>query len=90
MNTDGDRSRTAGNGPPRHPATDVPATTLAAHRTSMAAPVYLPQAFPPPDATPAPGCARCAELATSRRAARAKGDLSAVSDANVLIRRHPH
>lgn len=55
--------------------------------TSMADPVYLPDVFPPPDAAPAPGCGRCAKLAEGRTAARAEGDLSAVSDANVLIRR---
>ncbi len=51
---------------------------------------YLSATFPPPDAAPVPGCGRCAELVADRTAARAVGDLSAVSDANVLLRRHPH
>ncbi|AUH41468.1 hypothetical protein CXR04_15570 [Streptomyces sp. CMB-StM0423] len=59
-------------------------------RISMSDPVYLPGIWPIPDATPVPGCVRCAELAAARAAARAVGDLSAVSDGNVLIRRHPH
>ncbi|WP_181787907.1 hypothetical protein [Streptomyces phytophilus] len=64
--------------------------TAPPRRTSMADPVYLPDMFPPADTAPAPGCGRCAELAADRATARAEGDLSAVSDANVLIRRHPH
>ncbi|WBB59298.1 hypothetical protein O7599_27515 [Streptomyces sp. WMMC500] len=49
----------------------------------------LTDSFPLPDAAPAPGCTRCAQMADDRTAARAAGDYSAVSDANVLIRRHP-
>ncbi len=64
--------------------------TAPARRTYAAGPVYLTGSFPLPDAIPAPGCSRCAELADKRAAARAAGDHSAVSDANVLIRRHPH
>jgi hypothetical protein len=63
--------------------------TAPARRTYADGPVCLPDPFPTPDATAAPGCARCAELAAGRTVARAAGDLSAVSDANVLIRRHP-
>ncbi|MFW6693728.1 hypothetical protein [Streptomyces sp. MAR4 CNX-425] len=52
-------------------------------------PVHLPGVWPLPDAPPAADCGRCAELADGRATARAAGDLSAVSDATVLIRRHP-
>ncbi|MEO3845888.1 hypothetical protein [Streptomyces sp. CNZ287] len=89
MNTDDDQTRTARNAQRRQPASGVPATAPA-RRTSMADPICLPDPFPPPDAAPAPGCDRCAERAASRRAARATGDWSAVSDTNALIRRHPH
>ncbi|GAA1501168.1 hypothetical protein [Streptomyces synnematoformans] len=44
-----------------------------------------PQSAP----VPVPGCGRCGELAEARTAARARCDWSAVSDANVLLRRHP-
>ncbi|MEO3768062.1 hypothetical protein [Streptomyces sp. B5E4] len=64
--------------------------TTPPRRTSAADPIRLSDVFPPADAAPAPGCGRCAELAADRAAARGKGDWSAVSDANVLIRRHPH
>ncbi|MBB1245033.1 hypothetical protein GL263_15865 [Streptomyces durbertensis] len=39
--------------------------------------------------TPVPGCAGCGELAALRGRARAVGDLTTVTDCNVLIRRHP-
>ncbi|WP_181787816.1 hypothetical protein [Streptomyces phytophilus] len=52
-------------------------------------PVQLPDGWPLAEPAPADGCGRCAELAAGRTFARASGDLSAVSDANVLIRRHP-
>lgn len=52
-------------------------------------PVQLPDVWPLAEPAPVDGCGRCAELAAGRTAARAAGDLSAVSDANVLIRRHP-
>jgi hypothetical protein len=42
-----------------------------------------------PDASPVPGCAGCAELADKRTHALSVYDWSAVSDTNVLIRRHP-
>lgn len=37
---------------------------------------------------PVPGCAACAEVDGLRRTARAQSDASAVTDANVLMRRH--
>ncbi|WP_107090545.1 hypothetical protein [Streptomyces sp. WM6378] len=54
----------------------------------MGDPVHLALPHAPPQ--PAQGCAVCAELAGLRRAARARGDLSAVTDADVEIRHHPH
>ncbi|AKH83150.1 hypothetical protein AA958_13915 [Streptomyces sp. CNQ-509] len=57
--------------------------------TRMADPVHLPDAWPLVEPEPVAGCGRCAELAAGRTASRASGDLSAVSDANVLLRRHP-
>ncbi|MEU7329857.1 hypothetical protein [Streptomyces parvus] len=39
--------------------------------------------------TPVQGCAGCAELADVRDRSRLVGDLSTVSDCNVLMRRHP-
>lgn len=44
--------------------------------------------WPERAATPVEGCATCAELVTERVRARAQGDMSAVSDCNVLLRRH--
>ncbi len=35
------------------------------------------------------GCAGCAELAEVRDRARAGGDMTTVTDCNVLIRKHP-
>ncbi|KAF0646776.1 MULTISPECIES: hypothetical protein [Streptomyces] len=59
-----------------------------AHRTVMDDAVHLS----PPGREPVPveGCATCAELAARREVDRRAGDLSAVSDRNVHIRRHPH
>ncbi|WP_189532546.1 hypothetical protein [Streptomyces roseolilacinus] len=37
---------------------------------------------------PAGACPDCAELVAARSRARARGDRSAVSDCNVLLRRH--
>lgn len=37
---------------------------------------------------PAPGCLDCANLATRRRHARARGDGTSATDANVLMRQH--
>jgi hypothetical protein len=42
----------------------------------------------PPEPVPVAGCAECASLAGLRGGARARGDMSAVSDCNVLLRRH--
>ncbi|GAA2127692.1 hypothetical protein GCM10009802_34450 [Streptomyces synnematoformans] len=64
--------------------------TVPARRTYPDGPVHLTGSFPVPDAAPAPGCRRCAVLVDARAAARAACDYSQVSDANVLIRRHPH
>ncbi|MGR8010376.1 hypothetical protein [Streptomyces hypolithicus] len=52
-------------------------------------PVELPlrlEADPPP----AVNCDVCQALSEERREARAKGDMSRVSDVNVEIRQHPH
>ena len=48
----------------------------------------LPEAWP----EPRPRCQTCALLAVKRQQAQGAGDYSAVSDANVEIRRHkyPH
>ncbi|OEV18181.1 hypothetical protein AN221_23875 [Streptomyces nanshensis] len=37
-----------------------------------------------------PGCRGCAQIVDERASARAKGDLSKVSDCNVELARHPH
>ncbi|CAL9472644.1 hypothetical protein SUDANB37_02886 [Streptomyces sp. enrichment culture] len=57
-------------------------------KTTMDGPVHLS----PPELEPAParGCATCAALAARREVARHSGDMSAVTDRNVEIRRHPH
>jgi hypothetical protein len=59
-----------------------------ADKTTMDGPVDLS----PPGRAPAPvqDCATCAELAARREVARRSGDMSAVTDRNVEIRRHPH
>jgi hypothetical protein len=44
----------------------------------------------PPEPDPVAGCETCRQLAWKRRAARAAGNGSGVSDCNVLIRAHPH
>ncbi|CAL9444756.1 hypothetical protein [Streptomyces sp. enrichment culture] len=51
------------------------------------APLELPL-WPPPEPVPVAGCAECAGLAGLRGGARARGDMSAVSDCNVPLRRH--
>ncbi|MQY11334.1 hypothetical protein SRB5_14490 [Streptomyces sp. RB5] len=58
------------------------------HRTHLTPPVHL--GYPLPDPPPAQGCAACEALAAYRAEARGAGDLAAVSDCNVGIRRHPH
>ncbi|MCP9944119.1 hypothetical protein LUX12_03865 [Streptomyces somaliensis] len=50
-------------------------------------PAELPL-WPSPPPVPVEGCRDCAELAALRGRARERGDLSAVSDCNVLLRRH--
>ncbi|MFD7015835.1 hypothetical protein [Streptomyces sp. NPDC059161] len=57
-------------------------------RTTMGDPVHL--ALPHASPQPAKGCAVCAEMVVRRRAARDRGDFSAVTDADVEIRHHPH
>ncbi|MFF9632437.1 hypothetical protein [Streptomyces fradiae] len=59
-----------------------------AHRSVMDDAVHLS----PPGREPVPveGCTTCTGLAARREADRRAGDLSAVSDRNVEIRRHPH
>ncbi|MFJ3927938.1 hypothetical protein [Streptomyces sp. NPDC090022] len=41
------------------------------------------------DPTPVEGCAGCNEVANVRTRAYAGGDLTTVTDCNVIIRRHP-
>ncbi|MFE1574641.1 hypothetical protein [Streptomyces fradiae] len=52
-----------------------------------AAPVEL-SLWPPPPPVPVEGCPVCADLAALRDRARGRGDLSAVCDCDVLLRRH--
>lgn len=54
----------------------------------MGAPVTL--SMPRLEPTPTAGCDVCAALASQRSDARKRGDMSAVSDANVELRSHPH
>ncbi|MFJ9976468.1 hypothetical protein [Streptomyces cyaneofuscatus] len=42
-----------------------------------------------PDPVPAENCAGCNELSAVRDRARVVGDMTTVSDCNVLLRRHP-
>ncbi|MFJ8696615.1 hypothetical protein [Streptomyces roseolilacinus] len=58
------------------------------HTTTMDGPVHLP--LPDREPAPAEGCPTCGELAAWREADRRRGDMSAVTDRNVEIRRHPH
>lgn len=55
---------------------------------TMSPPVHLGMPLAPP--APVVHCAVCNVAANDRRAARDRGDLSAVTDANVVIRQHPH
>lgn len=55
---------------------------------TMEDPVHLGIPLPEPD--PAPSCEDCQRQARRREAARAAGDLTRVSDCNVLIRRCTH
>ncbi|WP_411123314.1 hypothetical protein [Streptomyces sp. x-19] len=55
---------------------------------------YRVEAVEPPlplgrEPAPMKGCAGCAELAEVRDRARAGGDMTTVTDCNVLIRKHP-
>ncbi|MFF6904317.1 hypothetical protein ACFY9Q_00025 [Streptomyces sp. NPDC012389] len=42
-----------------------------------------------PDPAPVENCAGCTALSVVRDRARAGGDMTTVSDCNVLLRRHP-
>ncbi|MFI0533559.1 hypothetical protein ACH3XX_26395 [Streptomyces scabiei] len=61
---------------------------MSSAKTTMAEPVHL--AVPKLEPVPVEGCGTCEQLGDQRAEARAAGDLSAVSDCNVGIRRHPH
>ncbi|MFE0808233.1 hypothetical protein ACFW34_12205 [Streptomyces sp. NPDC058848] len=56
--------------------------------TTMSPPVYVGLPLDPP--TPVAGCEICARAAKAREAARRMGAMTNLSDANVVIRRHPH
>lgn len=58
-------------------------------RTYPSAPVQLPDRSGELEPTPVEGCAGCAELARVRDWARQSGDGTTITDANVLMRRHP-
>nr|WP_258049810.1 hypothetical protein [Streptomyces finlayi] len=58
-------------------------------RTYPSAPVDLPDRSGELEPTPVAGCAGCAELANVRTRARAGGDWTTVTDANILMRTHP-
>ncbi|MFH9413932.1 hypothetical protein [Streptomyces rochei] len=55
---------------------------------TMSPPVYVGLPLDPPE--PVEGCGICAGAAMARESAEARGAKTAVSDANVVIRRHPH
>ncbi|MET9774027.1 hypothetical protein ABZ023_07105 [Streptomyces sp. NPDC006367] len=55
---------------------------------TMSPPVYLGMPLDPP--APVAHCPVCNEADRHREAARERGDLAAVTDANVVMRRHPH
>lgn len=59
------------------------------HQTTMSDPVHLSLPSTTPDPEPVDGCAGCVELANVRARARVVGDLTTVTDCNVLLRRHP-
>ncbi|WP_329148310.1 hypothetical protein OIU91_19900 [Streptomyces sp. NBC_01456] len=50
--------------------------------------IYTPPDPWPPEPEPRAGCDRCLDLDEQRTAARRRGDISAVSDCNVLLRQH--
>ncbi|MFI6108636.1 hypothetical protein [Streptomyces sp. NPDC051310] len=58
-------------------------------RRYPSAPVELPLREPELEPTPVDGCAGCRELANVRDRARAGGDMTTVTDCNVLMARHP-
>nr|WP_254398098.1 hypothetical protein [Streptomyces sp. AC558_RSS880] len=58
-------------------------------RTYPSEPVELPLGNVELEPVPVDGCAGCAELANVRERARVVGDLATITDANVLLRRHP-
>ncbi len=53
------------------------------------APIELPYTQPQLDPCPVEGCSGCVELAKVRERARAGGDMTTVTDCNILMRRHP-
>jgi hypothetical protein len=55
---------------------------------TMSPPVYVGLPLDPPE--PVEGCAICARAAKERELAQARDAKTAFSDANVVIRRHPH
>lgn len=60
--------------------------TLTDPQTTMDPPPLL--GLPPDEPVPPPDCGVCAALVRQRAEARARGDLSRVSDYNVEIRNH--
>jgi len=58
-------------------------------KTYPGRPVELPDRSGELEPTPVEGCAGCAELAKVRDWARQSNDRTTVTDANVLMRRHP-
>ncbi|MFJ8146062.1 hypothetical protein ACIQ6R_13415 [Streptomyces sp. NPDC096048] len=61
---------------------------MTAPRKTMDEPVYL--GMPLDEPTPVVHCRTCNQAARQREAARERDDPSAVTDANVIIRQHPH
>ncbi|MEU5158661.1 hypothetical protein AB0G74_03485 [Streptomyces sp. NPDC020875] len=59
---------------------------VASKATAHFPAVFRPTLDPP---SPVPGCTLCAALVVRRGRARAAGDLSRVTDCDVLLRRHP-
>ncbi|MFI6638241.1 hypothetical protein [Streptomyces sp. NPDC050504] len=57
------------------------------NKTYMDPPVHL--RLPRPTPKPVQGCSACFAFGALRAAARARGDLSRVSDCNVEIENHP-
>jgi len=52
--------------------------------------VHLSNPLELPEPTPPQTCAVCVALGQQRTEARRIGDMTAVSDCNIEIRRHPH